>query len=68
MKLTPPKSLMAWAGSLPRSKIHPTTNGGGYSAVVTVYDFLGQAIRQSNPTDTSTAGFGPHDAILAACR
>jgi hypothetical protein len=47
---------------------HPTTNGGGYSAVVTVYDFLGQAIRQSNPTDTSTAGFGPHDAILAACR
>ena len=35
---------------------HPTINGGGYSAVVTVYDLMGRAIRQSNPTDTSTAG------------
>jgi YD repeat-containing protein len=35
---------------------HPTLNGGGYSAVITVYDLLGRAIRQSNPTDTSTAG------------
>jgi YD repeat-containing protein len=35
---------------------HPTTNGGGYSAVVTVYDRMGRAIQQSNPTDTSASG------------
>ena len=35
---------------------HPTLNGGGYSAVITVYDRMGQAIRQSNPTDTTASG------------
>ena len=35
---------------------HPT-NGGGYSAVVTVYDRMGRAIQQSNPTDTSASGW-----------
>jgi YD repeat-containing protein len=40
---------IAAASSLPNST-------GGYSAVISVYDQMGRAIKQSNPTETDTAG------------
>jgi hypothetical protein len=38
---------------------HPTVNGNRYSAALTMYDRMGRAVQQSNPTETTASGSWP---------